>query len=133
MFRRSNFHRNAAVSAGSASFLRTGDLEWRWDSTPIEFQVHMEVPPLVFLEPLDKQAEACEVRMPAAQDESDAGPYPGCEDPRVARGRPGPFSLLRPQRDVKTLSYSEVWSRPDRYRSVISAHPCTMAQIHNRD
>jgi hypothetical protein len=107
--------------------------EWRWDSTQLEFQVHLWESRHWFSSSLsDKRAEtlrgtACR----NAEHESDAGSVPWLRRLHALHtGGPGPFSLCVHREDVKTLSYSEVIVTPGTVQmSHVRSSPCTMGRI----
>ncbi len=107
--------------------------EWRWDSTQLQFQVHLWESRHWFSSSLsDKRAEA--VRGTAcrnAEHESDAGSVPWLRRLHASHaGGPGPFSLCVHREDVKTLSYSEVMVTPGTVQmGHVRSSPCTMGRI----
>jgi hypothetical protein len=107
--------------------------EWRWDSTQLEFRVHIWESQHWFSSSLsDKRAEtmrgnACR----NAEYESDAGSVPWLRRLHASHaGGPGPFSLCVHREDVKTLSYSEVMVTPGTVRmGHVRSSPCSMGPI----
>jgi Transport and Golgi organisation 2 len=107
--------------------------EWRWDSTQLEFQVHLWESRHWFSSSLsDNRAEtlrgtACR----SSEHESDAGSVPWLRRLHASHaGGPGPFSLCVHREDVNTLSYSEVMVTPGTVQmSHVRSSPCTMGRV----
>ena len=107
--------------------------EWRWDSTQLEFQVHVWESRHWFSSSLsDKRAET--VRGTAcrnAEHESAVGSVPWLRRLHASHaGGRGPFSLCVHREDVKTLSYSEVMVTPETVQmGHVRSSPCSMGPI----
>jgi hypothetical protein len=109
--------------------------EWRWDSTRLEFQVHVWESRHWFSSSFsDERADSLRgAACRSAQHESDAGSVPWLRRLHASHaGGPGPFSLCVHREDVKTLSYSEVMVTSGAVQmGHFRGNPCAMGPIHS--